>query len=52
MDTLVILSDDISYNSIDEMYEVDCDIIILENDTLKILPGEIVKFLSHPGGLP
>ncbi|MBC8487746.1 MAG: hypothetical protein H8D45_17085 [Bacteroidetes bacterium] len=34
MDTLVILSDDISYNSIDEMYEVDCDIVILENDTL------------------
>lgn len=47
MDTLCILSDDISYNAADEMYEVDCDIIILENDTLKILPGEIVKFFSY-----
>jgi hypothetical protein len=47
MDTLCILSDDISYNEIDEMYEVDCDIIILENDILKILPGEIVKFFSY-----
>jgi len=47
MDTLCILSDGISYNAADEMYEVDCDIIILENDTLKILPGEIVKFFSY-----
>jgi hypothetical protein len=47
MDTLCILSDDISYNAADEMYEVDCDIIILENDTLIILPGEIVKFFSY-----
>jgi hypothetical protein len=52
MDTLVQLSPDISYNAIDEMYEVDCDIIILENDTLRILPGETVKFLSYPGGPP
>jgi hypothetical protein len=29
------------------MYEVDCNIVILENDTLKILPGEIVKFFSY-----
>lgn len=49
MDTLCLLSDSISYNSIDEMYEVDCDIIILENDTLIILPGEIVKFISISG---
>lgn len=47
MDTLVQLSPDISYNINDEMYEVDCDIIILENDTLRILAGEIVKFLSY-----
>ena len=52
MDTLCLLSDSISYNPIDEMYEVDCDIIILGNDTLKIWPGEIVKFLSYPGGPP
>jgi len=45
MDTLCLLSDDISYNTIDEMYEVDCNIIILENDTLKIQLGETVKFL-------
>ena len=47
MDTLCLLSDSVSYNQIDEMYEVDCDIIILENDTLRILPGETVKFLSE-----
>ncbi|MCB2218935.1 MAG: T9SS type A sorting domain-containing protein [Bacteroidetes bacterium] len=47
MDTLVQLSPDISYNTNDEMYEVDCDIVILENDTLKILPGETVKFFSY-----
>jgi hypothetical protein len=44
MDTLVQLSLDITYNATNQMYEVDCDIIILENDTLNILPGEIVKF--------
>jgi len=47
MDTLVMLSDDIIYNTIDQMYEVDCDIIILENDTLKLLPGDTVKFISY-----
>jgi len=52
MDTLVMLSDSIIYNTTDQMYVVDCDIIILENDTLKILPGEIVKFLSYSGGPP
>jgi len=50
MDTLCQFSDSISYNPVDQMYEVDCDIVILGNDTLKILPGKIVKFLSHPGG--
>ena len=49
MDTLVQLSNDITYNTIDQMYEVDCDIIILENDTLKILSGEIVVFISFAG---
>jgi hypothetical protein len=52
MDTLVLLSDDISYNSNEQMYEVDCHIIIMQNDTLKILAGETVKFLSYPGGPP
>lgn len=47
MDTLVQLSPDITYNATDQMYEVDCNIIILENDTLKILPGEIVMFFSY-----
>jgi len=47
MDTLCLLSDSISYNQVDQMYEVDCDIVILENDTLRILAGEIVKFLSY-----
>ena len=47
MDTLVQLSADITYNSIDQMFEVDCDIIILENDTLRILAGETVKFFSY-----
>lgn len=47
MDTLVQLSPDITYNATDQMYEVDCDIVILQNDTLKILPGETVKFFSY-----
>jgi hypothetical protein len=47
MDTLVQLSNDITYNAIDQMYEVDCNIVILENDTLRVLPGEIVKFFSY-----
>lgn len=47
MDTLVQLSTDITYNATDQMFEVDCEIIILENDTLLILPGEILNFLGH-----
>jgi hypothetical protein len=47
MDTLVQLSPDITYNTTDQMYEVDCNIVILENDTLRVLPGEIVKFFSY-----
>ncbi len=47
MDTLCLLSDDINYNTVDQMYEVDCDITILENDTLRILPGETVLFISY-----
>ena len=47
MDTLCLLSENISYNTIEEMYEVDCNIIILENDTLKILPSETLNFLGH-----
>jgi hypothetical protein len=49
MDTLVQLSPDISYNTNDEMYEVDCDIIILDNDTLLISPGETVHFFDYWG---
>lgn len=49
METLCLLSDSISYNQSDQIYEVNCNIIILENDTLKILPGETVKFISIPG---
>ena len=47
MDTLVQLSDSISYNPIDQMYEVDCDIIIQGNDTLQLFPGDTVKFISY-----
>ena len=46
MDTLTILSPNITFNSSTGMYEVHDNIIILENDTLKILPGEILKFTS------
>jgi hypothetical protein len=52
MDTLCILSEDISYNATDEIYEVDCHIVIMQNDTLKLLAGETIKFLSYPGGPP
>jgi hypothetical protein len=47
MDTLCYLSDSISFNTSDNLYEVDCDIIILSNDTLKFLPGDTVKFISY-----
>jgi len=48
MDELCSLSDSISFNSETLQYEVRCDIIIMENDTLKIHPGEVVKFVSYP----
>ncbi|MCD4678524.1 MAG: T9SS type A sorting domain-containing protein [Desulfobacula sp.] len=47
MDTLVILGEDIYYNSSNQMYELNCNIIILENDTLMVFPGEILNFLYH-----
>jgi hypothetical protein len=47
MDTLCLLSDSISFNTADNLYEVDCDIIILSNDTLKLLPGDTIKFISY-----
>jgi len=47
MDTLCLLSDSINYNQVDQLYEVDCDIIILENDTLRIYPGETVMFFQY-----
>jgi hypothetical protein len=46
MDTLTTLSPNITYNSSTGMYEVHDNINILENDTLKILPGEILKFIN------
>jgi len=49
MDTLVMLSDDIIYNTTDQMYEVNCDIVILENDTLKFLPEDMVIFIGSAG---
>ena len=45
IDTLCLLSDSISYNQIDQKYEVACDIIILENDTLRINPGQYLYFI-------
>lgn len=47
MDTLTILSPYISYNSSTGMYELNTHITILENDTLKIKPGEILKFIKE-----
>ncbi len=46
MDTLTTLSPNISYNTMTGIFEVHDNIIILENDTLKILPNEIVKFIQ------
>ncbi|MEZ5198137.1 MAG: T9SS type A sorting domain-containing protein [Bacteroidales bacterium] len=45
MDTLSLLSDSISYNQVDQKYEIACDIVILENDTLKISPGQYIYFI-------
>lgn len=47
MDTLITLSDDIVYNDLTQMYEINTSIIILENDSLFILPGETLNFLGH-----
>jgi hypothetical protein len=47
MDTLTALSPNIVFNPGAGMYEITTNIIILENDTLKILPGEILKFLDN-----
>jgi hypothetical protein len=46
MDTLTALSANIAFNSTTGMYEINTDIIILENDTLKLLPGEVLNFLD------
>lgn len=45
MDDLCALSDSISYNDSLLQYDVECDIFILENDTLMIEPGQIVEFI-------
>ncbi len=45
MDDLCTLSDSISYNDSLSQYDVECDIVILENDTLFIDPGQIVEFI-------
>jgi len=47
IDTLCILSDSINYNPIDELYEVQCDIVILENDSLILNAGEVIKFIVY-----
>jgi hypothetical protein len=47
MDTLTTLSPNINYNYETGMFEVHENIVILENDTLLILPGEIVKFIQY-----
>jgi len=52
MDTLCVLSEDISYNAADQLYEIDCHIVIMQNDTLRLQAGETLKFLSYPGGPP
>ncbi|MCK4979490.1 MAG: hypothetical protein KAS62_03790, partial [Candidatus Delongbacteria bacterium] len=44
MDNLCILSDSISYNSGSDLYDITCNITILQNDTLKLNPGETAKF--------
>ena len=44
MDDLCALSDSISYNSGSDLYDITCNITILQNDTLKLNPGETVKF--------
>ncbi len=44
MDDLCALSDSISYNDSLLQYDVECDIYILENDTLIIESGQIVEF--------
>ncbi len=45
MDTLCLLSDSISYNQVDQKYEIACNIVISENDTLRINPGQYLYFL-------
>jgi hypothetical protein len=47
MDTLTSLSPNINYNYETGMFEVHENIVILENDTLLILPREIVKFIQY-----
>jgi FlgD Ig-like domain len=44
MDDISELSDSINYNDALSQYEVRCDIVILENDTLMLNPGEVIKF--------
>ena len=44
IDELYTLSDSISYNDTLSQYDVECDIYILENDTLSIEPGQIIEF--------
>lgn len=46
MDTLCFLSDSINFNSIDNLYEVNCNIVILNSDTLKLIPGDTIKFIQ------
>lgn len=40
------LSDSVSFNSASNLYDIICNITILDNDTLKLNPGETLKFYS------
>jgi len=44
LEDIVELSEDVTYNSSEERFEIRCDITISSNDTLKVNPGENVMF--------
>ena len=44
MDDLCVLSDSISFNYSLMQYDVQCDIIVMENDTLTFEPGQTIEF--------
>lgn len=44
MDDITALSDSVSFNLSQNLYDITCGITILQGDTLKINPGEALKF--------